>query len=78
MPVMVVGNITVGGTGKTPLVASLVKGLQQRGYSPGVVSRGFGANTDAYPVAVTSDSDPRQVGDEPGDAGSSASGACCG
>ncbi len=65
MPVMVVGNITVGGTGKTPLVASLVKGLQQRGYSPGVVSRGFGANTDAYPVAVTSDSDPRQVGDEP-------------
>lgn len=65
VPVLVVGNITVGGTGKTPLVASLVQGLKARGYRPGVVSRGFGGQARNYPIAVTATASPRQVGDEP-------------
>jgi len=65
VPVIVVGNITVGGTGKTPLVIALVQFLKQRGYKPGIVSRGYGAQAKVYPKLVTADSDPLQVGDEP-------------
>jgi len=65
MPVIVVGNITVGGTGKTPLIISLVKALQQKGYKPGVVSRGYGGKSPFYPLQVTAESDPGQCGDEP-------------
>jgi tetraacyldisaccharide 4'-kinase len=64
VPVVVVGNITAGGTGKTPLVIALVKSLQRQGYRPGVVSRGHGGTGD-QPTLVTPDSDPRCVGDEP-------------
>ncbi len=65
VPVIVVGNISVGGTGKTPLVAALVKALQEKGYRPGIISRGFGAVSGDYPMLVTSASDPSEVGDEP-------------
>ena len=63
--VIVVGNISVGGTGKTPLVAALVQEFQRRGYRPGIVSRGFGAETGEGPISVTPDSDPAIAGDEP-------------
>ena len=64
-PVVVVGNITVGGTGKTPLLISLVKALKMRGYRVGVVSRGYGGRSPVYPLQVTPGSDPRRCGDEP-------------
>jgi tetraacyldisaccharide 4'-kinase len=62
-PVIVVGNITVGGTGKTPLVIALAAFLQSRGYSPGIVSRGY-KGTCKSPELVRADSDPNCVGDE--------------
>ncbi|MDP0563442.1 MAG: tetraacyldisaccharide 4'-kinase [Candidatus Endonucleobacter sp. (ex Gigantidas childressi)] len=65
VPVVVVGNISVGGVGKTPVVASLAKGMQVRGYKPGIVSRGFGAAGMRYPTLVTAISNPKDVGDEP-------------
>ena len=65
VPVIVIGNITVGGTGKTPLVLWLAQCLQAQGYKPGVVSRGYGGRATNYPIYVTERSDPRQVGDEP-------------
>ncbi|MGD9662051.1 MAG: tetraacyldisaccharide 4'-kinase [Porticoccaceae bacterium] len=64
-PVIVVGNITVGGTGKTPLIISLVKALQHKGYHPGVVSRGYGGKSPFYPLQVTPESNPFYCGDEP-------------
>ena len=65
VPVIVVGNITVGGTGKTPVVTRLVKYLIQQGHRPGVVSRGFGSKGANYPLEVTECSSPGDVGDEP-------------
>ncbi len=65
VPVIVVGNLTVGGTGKTPVVIWLAKQLQQAGYTPGIISRGYGGHADHYPQLVSPDSDPKTVGDEP-------------
>ena len=65
VPVIVVGNITVGGTGKTPLVAWLVRVLQQEGYRPGIITRGYGGLAQQWPQHVRPDSDPVAVGDEP-------------
>jgi tetraacyldisaccharide 4'-kinase len=65
VPVIVVGNITVGGTGKTPLVIALVKLLRDSGYNPGVVARGYGGTAGHWPQQVRPDSDPVVVGDEP-------------
>ena len=65
VPVIVVGNITVGGTGKTPLVVWLSKLLQRQGYRPGIVARGYRGRARQWPVSVTAQSDPDQVGDEP-------------
>jgi tetraacyldisaccharide 4'-kinase len=65
VPVLVVGNITVGGTGKTPLVIWLTEFLGRHGYTPGVVCRGHGGAEQAWPVHVTEHSDPVAVGDEP-------------
>jgi tetraacyldisaccharide 4'-kinase len=62
VPVIVVGNITVGGTGKTPLVIALAKLLTEKGYKVGIISRGYGG--DAVPRLVSPVSDPKQVGDE--------------
>ena len=64
VPVVVVGNIYVGGTGKTPVTIALVKELLKRGYHPGVVSRGFGRKEHA-PLMVLPDSPAANVGDEP-------------
>lgn len=64
VPVIVVGNITVGGSGKTPLVLWLAEFLRQRGYRPGLISRGYGGKPASWPQTVRSDSDPREVGDE--------------
>lgn len=66
VPVVVVGNITVGGSGKTPLVAALARALAQRGFTPGIVSRGYGRDRDdGAPILVAADDDPARVGDEP-------------
>ncbi len=66
VPVVVVGNLTVGGTGKTPLIAALATGLRRAGWTPGIVSRGYGrAPGAAETLPVGPDSDPRQCGDEP-------------
>ncbi|MEW6314576.1 MAG: tetraacyldisaccharide 4'-kinase [Pseudomonadota bacterium] len=64
VPVIVVGNISVGGTGKTPLVLWLAEFLHARGKHPGIVSRGYGSDSTAV-REVRPDSDARQVGDEP-------------
>ncbi len=66
IPVIVVGNITVGGTGKTPLVIALVEILRQAGFKPAVVSRGFGRQgKDQQAIAVTANAAAAVVGDEP-------------
>lgn len=65
VPVIVVGNITVGGSGKTPLTIALARVLQQRGWRPGVVSRGYGGRSRDRPRRVSVDDDPLDVGDEP-------------
>ena len=64
VPVVVVGNLTVGGTGKTPLVIWLAEELRQRGYDVGIVSRGYRGRAGTWPQAVHRDSDPELVGDE--------------
>ncbi len=64
VPVVVVGNIAVGGTGKTPLVLWLAQFLKEHGYRPGIISRGYRADV-CVPREVTPDADPAQAGDEP-------------
>jgi tetraacyldisaccharide 4'-kinase len=67
IPVIVVGNITVGGSGKTPLVIWIAEHLKSKGWSPGIVSRGYGSSAEkkGIPAAATISSDPVEVGDEP-------------
>ena len=65
IPVVCIGNIVLGGAGKTPLVASLALKLQEAGFTPGIVSRGFGGRVKSLPIEVTEQSLPKQVGDEP-------------
>ena len=64
VPVVVVGNLTVGGAGKTPLVLWLERELRRRGFHPGIVSRGYGGANEA-PAAVPKGADPARFGDEP-------------
>ncbi|HJU07772.1 MAG TPA: tetraacyldisaccharide 4'-kinase [Rhodanobacteraceae bacterium] len=64
VPVIVVGNITIGGAGKTPLVIALVEALRARRFKPGVVSRGYGGSART-PMLLEDDPDPSVVGDEP-------------
>jgi len=63
-PVVVVGNITVGGTGKTPLIIKLGKALQESGLKPGVISRGYLGKAPDYPFCVDQSSDVNEAGDE--------------
>jgi tetraacyldisaccharide 4'-kinase len=64
VPVIVVGNLSVGGTGKTPLVLWLVEQLERRGLRPGVVTRGFGGRLRGARL-LDAAADPADVGDEP-------------
>lgn len=64
-PVIVVGNIGIGGNGKTPMVLALVKMLKTLGYKPGVISRGYGGQAPYYPFLLDEHSKAEQVGDEP-------------
>jgi tetraacyldisaccharide 4'-kinase len=64
VPVIVVGNINAGGVGKTPLTHALAEQLLQRGFTPGIVSRGYGGS-NVSPRAVVAGDDPKVVGDEP-------------
>lgn len=65
VPVIVVGNITAGGTGKTPVTIWLAQVLRQHGFAPGIVSRGYGGSRSGASMRVDSESDPAVVGDEP-------------
>ncbi|WP_345251485.1 tetraacyldisaccharide 4'-kinase, partial [Pigmentiphaga soli] len=65
VPVVVIGNIYVGGTGKTPLLLALAAGLRARGWQPGVVSRGYGAEVGPQPRVGRGRLDPALFGDEP-------------
>ncbi len=65
VPVVVVGNLSVGGTGKTPLVLRLAQLLRGRGWTPGILTRGYGGRSRSWPRLVRPDSDPDAVGDEP-------------
>lgn len=64
VPVIIVGNISVGGTGKTPLTLWLAEQLLANGWHPGIISRGFGGSGN-HPQEVQQDSNPADVGDEP-------------
>ncbi len=65
VPVVVVGNISVGGTGKTPLLLSIIRYFRHVSVSPAIISRGYGGKAEYYPCPVTVASTTREVGDEP-------------
>ncbi|WP_178860755.1 tetraacyldisaccharide 4'-kinase [Thiomicrorhabdus cannonii] len=63
--VIVVGNVVVGGSGKTPFISWLTRQLQAHGLRVGIISRGYGGNSRVWPREVTPQSVPKEVGDEP-------------
>ncbi|CAM2947731.1 tetraacyldisaccharide 4'-kinase [Legionella worsleiensis] len=65
VPVIVVGNVSVGGVGKTPLVIALAKNIRQKGIKVGVVSRGYGAKIKTFPYEIQCTDTALDVGDEP-------------
>lgn len=65
VPVIVVGNITAGGTGKSPLTAWLASELASAGWRPVILSRGYGGNAGKYPLEVGAETSPADAGDEP-------------
>ncbi len=65
VPVVVVGNISVGGTGKTPIIIALANALTAKHIQVGIISRGYGSNAPHYPYFVTADDQAAQCGDEP-------------
>lgn len=64
-PVVIVGNIAVGGSGKTPLLLELIRLAQQQGLRVGIISRGYGGKSALYPIQVSASTDPKLCGDEP-------------
>lgn len=64
VPVVVVGNINLGGTGKSPLVIWLAQQFRAAGFKPGIVARGYGGNAPQYPFEVTAASKPSEAGEE--------------
>jgi tetraacyldisaccharide 4'-kinase len=64
VPVIVIGNLSVGGSGKTPCTLWLSLALREAGYRPGIITRGYGGNSRHWPRLVTPDNDAREVGDE--------------
>ncbi|HTN32932.1 MAG TPA: tetraacyldisaccharide 4'-kinase [Marinobacter sp.] len=65
VPVIVIGNITAGGTGKSPLTSWLATELKAAGWQPVIISRGYGGKSSRYPLLVNPDTDPAVAGDEP-------------
>lgn len=65
VPIIVIGNLTIGGNGKTPMVLWLIDQLKTRGWRVGVVSRGYGGRSDKYPIIINSTSCSKKCGDEP-------------
>ncbi|MGB3726185.1 MAG: tetraacyldisaccharide 4'-kinase [Glaciecola sp.] len=65
LPVVVVGNISIGGNGKTPLCIALVNYLQEQGYTPAILSRGYGGSTQHFPRQLHAQASAHEVGDEP-------------
>ena len=65
VPIIVIGNIAVGGTGKTPVIIALAKALAAKGYTPGIVSRGYGGCAQSYPLLLTDATPVTDSGDEP-------------
>lgn len=65
VPVVVVGGLAAGGSGKTPLCIALIRELQRRGYNPGLVSRGYKSRCRTFPFQLTDESPAEQCGDEP-------------
>lgn len=65
VPVIVIGNINLGGSGKTPLLIALASRLRETGYRPGIISRGYGSRAPHYPFAVEAATPVAMAGDEP-------------
>jgi len=65
LPVIVVGNISVGGNGKTPFVIWLCEWLIKQGYRPGIISRGYGGKSKVYPLLLGKTTSGKEAGDEP-------------
>ena len=64
VPLIVIGNISAGGTGKTPLLITLANQLKQKGFKPGIISRGYGGVGAVYPLSVDENSEVNEAGDE--------------
>ena len=65
VPIIIVGNISIGGTGKTPAVIYLARLLSEAGYKPGIITRGYGGKAEQWPQDVNKESNAEEVGDEP-------------
>lgn len=65
IPIIVIGNLTIGGNGKTPMVLWLIEQLQNRGWKVGVVSRGYKGKAKKYPIIINNSSNSQECGDEP-------------
>ena len=65
VPIIVIGNLSAGGNGKTPLAISLIEALKAKGLKVGLVSRGYGGKSNHYPLILDENTSTKQAGDEP-------------